>query len=151
MDEKIGNLKGGMENVNVTARVLQVGDQKTVQTRNGPRTLRELIVGDETGRVKLTLWGTQNEDVKEGQVIKIENGWTTVFKGQVQLNAGSRSKISEGEDSIPEESEIPETMPTDNSFQPRRGGFRGRGGGGGGRRFNRGGYRRQPRQEEEEE
>ncbi|EWG07842.1 MAG: single-stranded DNA-binding protein [Candidatus Aramenus sulfurataquae] len=145
MEEKIGNLKGGMENVNVTARVLEVGEQKTIQTKNGPRTIRELVVGDETGRVKLTLWGTKFDDVKQGQAIRVENGWTTVFRGQVQLNAGSKSTVSEVEDnSAPSEDQIPENMPTDNSFQPRRS-FRGRGGGG--RRFGRG--PRRPREEDE--
>ncbi|EZQ10792.1 single-stranded DNA-binding protein [Candidatus Acidianus copahuensis] len=141
MDEKIGNLKAGIENVNVTARILQVGDERSIQTRNGPRTIREIMVGDETGRVKLTVWGSREEELKEGQVIKIENGWTTAFKGQVQLNAGSKSKISEVEDGqIPEADEIPENIPTDNSPPPRRS-FRGRGGGG---------FRgRRPRDEEE--
>ncbi|AWR96673.1 single-stranded DNA-binding protein [Acidianus sulfidivorans JP7] len=130
MEQKIGNLKAGMESVNVSGRVLQVGEQKVVQTRNGQRTIREVILGDDTGRVKLTLWGNQGDNIKEGQVIKVENGWTTAFKGQVQLNAGSKSKISEGEEEgIPQADEIPETMPEDHSPQPRRnfrrGGFRG--------------------------
>ncbi|EHP70681.1 MAG: single-stranded DNA-binding protein [Metallosphaera yellowstonensis] len=154
MEEKIGNLKGGMENIEVTARVLEVGEQKVVQTKNGPRTIREVMVGDDTGRVKLTLWGSQGDTVKEGQVIKVENAWTTVFKGQVQLNAGSRSKISEAsEASVPEADQVPETSPTDDS-PPQRRGFRGRGrrnyGGGGYGNFG-GGYRRRPREEGEEE
>jgi len=154
MEEKIGNLKGGMENIEVTARVLEIGEQKVVQTKNGPRTIREVMVGDDTGRVKLTLWGSQGDTVKEGQVIKVENAWTTVFKGQVQLNAGSRSKISEAsEASVPEADQVPETSPTDDS-PPQRRGFRGRGrrnyGGGGYGNFG-GGYRRRPREEGEEE
>ncbi|MEL9969879.1 MAG: single-stranded DNA-binding protein [Metallosphaera sp.] len=150
MDEKIGNLKGGMENINVTARVLEVGEQKVVQTKNGPRTIREVMVGDDTGRVKLTLWGNQADEVKEGQIIKVENAWTTVFKGQVQLNAGSRSKITESaEESIPEADQVPENSPTDDS--PPRRSFRGRGGrrGYGGHSNYGGGYRRRPREGEE--
>ncbi|AEB95490.1 single-stranded DNA-binding protein [Metallosphaera cuprina] len=150
MDEKIGNLKGGMENINVTARVLEVGEQKVVQTKNGPRTIREVMVGDDTGRVKLTLWGNQADEVKEGQIIKVENAWTTVFKGQVQLNAGSRSKITESaEESIPEADQVPENSPTDDS--PPRRSFRGRGGrrGYGGHSNYGGGYRRKPREGEE--
>jgi replication factor A1 len=141
MEEKIGNLKGGMENVNVTGRVLQVGEQKVVKTRNGQRTIREVMIGDETGRIKLTLWGNQGDKIKEGQVIKVENGWTTVFKGQVQLNAGSRSKISESQEEVPEADQIPENTPTDNS--PPRRNFRG------GRRNFRG--RRPPQRGGEEE
>lgn len=141
MEQKIGNLKAGMENVNIVGRVLEVGEQKIVQTKSGQRTIREVILGDETGRVKLTLWGHKGDEVKEGQVIKIENGWTTAFKGKVQLNAGSKSKITELQDEeAPPADQIPEVMPEDHSAHPRRS-FRG------GRRNQR----RRPRNEEEEE
>ncbi|MEM4147195.1 MAG: single-stranded DNA-binding protein, partial [Metallosphaera sp.] len=90
------------------------------------------------------------DEVKEGQIIKVENAWTTVFKGQVQLNAGSRSKITESaEESIPEADQVPENSPTDDS--PPRRSFRGRGGrrGYGGHSNYGGGYRRRPREGEE--
>ncbi|BDB98909.1 MAG: OB-fold nucleic acid binding domain-containing protein [Saccharolobus sp.] len=147
MEEKIGNLKPNMENVSVTVRVLEASDSRQIQTKNGLRTISEAIVGDETGRVKLTLWGKHAGSIKEGQVIKIENAWTTAFKGQVQLNAGSKTKISEvSEDGFPDSSQIPETTPT--APQQMRGGGRGYKGG---RRYGRRGGRRQESEEGEEE
>ncbi|MEM0363000.1 MAG: single-stranded DNA-binding protein [Sulfolobaceae archaeon] len=145
MEEKIGNLKPNMENVNVTVRVLETTEKKQIQTKNGLRTISEAIVGDETGRVKLTLWGNHAGTIKEGQIIKIENAWTTAFKGQVQLNAGSKSKIAEADvKDFPDSSNIPENTPT--APQQMRGG---RGFRGGGKRY--GGYGRRGRRQENEE
>lgn len=142
MDEKIGNLKPGMENISVTVRVLKAEEQKVISTRNGERTISEAIVGDDTGRTKLTLWGEQAGKLQEGAVVKIDNAWTSAFKGQVQLNAGNRSKITEASDSeVPEEASIPETVPSapEDYRPPRRNFYRG----GRGQRYGeqRGGYR----------
>ena len=137
-EEKIGNLKPGMENVSVTVRVIETSEPKQIQTKKGTRTISEAIVGDETGRVKLTLWGNLAGSVKPGSVIKIDNAWTTAYRGQVQLNAGSKSQITETEDdSIPEADQIPEKVPSAGRAPQR-----------GGRRFNSRG-RRQRREEEE--
>ncbi|BBG25411.1 Single-stranded DNA binding protein Ssb [Sulfuracidifex tepidarius] len=156
MVEKIGNLKPGMENISVVVRVLQVSEPKDIQTKNGPRTISEIMVGDETGRAKLTVWGKQDEALKEGSIVKIDNVWTTAFRGQVQLNAGSKSTFSESDEQIPEASEIPETVPeAPQDYSPPRRNFNR-----GGRRFGGGGYRqggfnnyggRRGRGEEEEE
>lgn len=81
MEEKVGNLKPNMESVDLTVRVLEATDARQIQTKNGTRTISEAIVGDDTGRVKLTLWGKHAGSIKEGQVVKIENAWTTAFKG----------------------------------------------------------------------
>ncbi len=158
MVEKIGNLKPGMENISVVVRVLQVSEPKDIQTKNGPRTISEIMVGDDTGRAKLTVWGKQDDTLKEGAVLKIDNVWTTAFRGQVQLNAGSKSTFTESGEELPEASEIPETVPeAPQDYSPPRRSFNR----GGGRRYsggygrggfnNYGGGRRGRSQEEEEE
>ncbi|AAY80337.1 OB-fold nucleic acid binding domain-containing protein [Sulfolobus acidocaldarius] len=143
MVDKVNSLKPGMENVNITVRVIEASEPRVIQTKNGTRTISEAVVGDETGRIKLTLWGNLAGTIKSGSVIKIANAWTTAYKGKVQLNAGSKSNVSEAEDNnIPEAESIPETTPSAGEY---------RGGGRGGRRFGgrRGGFR--PRRESEGE
>lgn len=141
---KISDLKVGMENVNIVVRVLEASEPKVIQTKNGPRTLSEAVVGDETGKVKLTLWGKLAGSVKEGQVVKISNAWTTAYKGKVQLNAGSKSEITEATDEeAPPADQIPDNTPSAPEQRPFRGGggrrFGGRGGRRGGRRESSGG------------
>jgi len=110
--KKIIYLKDGERNLEITGRVIDVSEPKEVQTKRGETTLREITIGDDTGRVPVTLWG-DNVSVKKGSVIKISNAWTTSYKGKVKLNAGDKSKITEvKDDGFPTEDEIPEKSPS---------------------------------------
>ncbi len=122
-EKKIMDLKPGMENVNLTVRVIEANAPKVIQTRKGPRTISEAVVGDETGRTKMTLWGNQAGTLEEGQAVRIEGAWTTSYRGQVIINVGNRSNIREAEDTeTPQPEEIPEETPkAPNEYRPRRG------------------------------
>ena len=89
---KVKDLKDDMHNVSVVVKVVSVSQPKTVQTRNGETTIREAVVEDDSGRVKLTIWGDQQ--IKPGTTVKIENAWTSTFKGEVKLNVSNKSKIT---------------------------------------------------------
>ncbi len=108
---KVIGLKPGMENVNIIVRVLEAGQPRVIQTRAGLRTISEAVVGDDSGRIKLVLWGRHAGKVKTGQVIRINGAWVTSFKGLVQLNVGSRGKITEESIEFPDESSIPAASP----------------------------------------
>ncbi len=120
---KVGDLKPEMNGVNLVARVISVEPSKTINTRSGLRTITEAVVGDETGKVKLTMWGRAlSNKLKEGDSIEIKNAWTTVFKGVVQLNVGGEENIKVGsEEALPEPEQIPEKYPqAPESYRPER-------------------------------
>jgi replication factor A1 len=52
------------------------------------------MITDETGTIKLTLWNEQIGQVNVGDVIKIDNGYVTSFKGEIQLNIGKYGKMT---------------------------------------------------------
>jgi len=111
-NRKVMDLREGEDNVSVKVRVLSAGEPKVIHTRRGDRTISEAIVGDDTGRVKLTIWGSQTGKVDEGDAIEINGGWTTSFRGEVQLNVGFRGEIKKiGEDEVPTSEEVPEDIP----------------------------------------
>ena len=108
----IAALRPGMENVRVRVRVLEAGSPKTVETRRGLRTLSEAVVGDGTGRVRLTLWGRLAGTLRDGEAVEIEGAWTTSYRGFVILNAGSRSRVRRVDDaSVPEPERVPDKFP----------------------------------------
>jgi replication factor A1 len=120
---KVGDLKPEMNGVNLVARVISVEPSKTINTRSGLRTITEAVVGDETGKVKLTMWGRAlSNKLKEGDSIEIKNAWTTVFKGVVQLNVGGEENIKVGsEEALPEPEQIPEKYPqAPEGYRPER-------------------------------
>ncbi|MBN1244825.1 DNA-binding protein [Candidatus Bathyarchaeota archaeon] len=86
----IKDLRNGMKRVTVEANVVEKGETREVRSRYKDETynVADAVVADETGSIKLTLWNEQIEQVEVGNKIKIENGYVTSFKGEVQLNVG---------------------------------------------------------------
>ncbi len=124
---KISSLKPGMENVSVKVRVIEATQPRVVQTRRGPRTISDAVVGDETGRIRLTLWGSRAGELQAGDAVLIEGAWTTSYRGRVVLNAGNKSSIRKiGEDEVPQEEDIPDKYPSapqESQYQKRNQGW----------------------------
>jgi replication factor A1 len=79
-----------MKRVSVEAKVVEKGDPREVKSKYKDETYRivDAVVADESGSIKLTLWNEQIDQVNVGDNIKIENGYVTSFKGEIQLNVG---------------------------------------------------------------
>jgi replication factor A1 len=86
----IKDLKNGMKRVDVEAKVLEKGETREVTSRykNETYQVADAVLGDDTGQIKLTLWNERIEQVNEGDLIKVENGYVTSFRGEIQLNVG---------------------------------------------------------------
>jgi replication factor A1 len=86
----IKDLRNGMKRVTVEANVVEKGETREVRSRYKDETynVADAVVADETGSIKLTLWNEQIDQVEVGNKIKIENGYVTSFKGEIQLNVG---------------------------------------------------------------
>ena len=86
----IKDLNDGMKRVSVDAKVVEKGDPREVKSKYKDETYRivDAVVADETGSIKLTLWNEQIDQVNVGDNVKIENGYVTSFKGEIQLNVG---------------------------------------------------------------
>ncbi|MEM1644731.1 MAG: single-stranded DNA-binding protein [Ignisphaera sp.] len=119
---KVIDLKPGMENVNIDVRVIESLGVRTITTKAGVRTLGEYIVGDESGRVKLVVWGSKASSLNVGDAVSIKNAWVTQFKGEVQLNAGKNTTIDKlPDENLPQVNEIPEAMPkAEEEYRPAR-------------------------------
>jgi replication factor A1 len=92
----IKELQDGMKRVSVEAKVVDKGDPREVKSRFKDETYRivDAVVADESGSVKLTLWNEQIDQINVGDNIKIENGYVTSFKSEIQLNVGKFGKLS---------------------------------------------------------
>jgi replication factor A1 len=93
---EIKDLRSGMKRVEVEATVVEKGNPRTVQSRfkDESYTVADAVVQDETGTIKLTLWNEQIDQVNVNDKIKIENGYVTAFKGEIQLNVGKYGKLA---------------------------------------------------------
>jgi len=85
-----------MKRVNVEAKVIEKSDQREVTSRFKDETYKvaTAIIADETGSIKLTLWNEQINQVNVNDTIKVENGYVTSFKGEIQLNIGKYGTLT---------------------------------------------------------
>ena len=95
---KIGELKDGMKRVSVEAKVTEKSDPREVLSRFKDQTLKvaTAMIEDETGTIKLTLWNEQIDRVNVNDRIKVENGYVTSFRGEIQLNVGRYGTLTVG-------------------------------------------------------
>lgn len=90
----ISDLKPGMRNVSLKAKIIDVSEPRTVETRMGTARVADATIQDETGTVKMSLWDDQIERFSVGDVVSITNGYTTTFRGEIRVNVGRYGKIS---------------------------------------------------------
>jgi len=93
---KIEELKDGMRRVSVVAKVIEKSEPREVRSRYRDETYRvaDAIISDETGKIKLTLWNQQIEQVNIDDTVKIENGYIRSFRGEIQLNVGKYGTLT---------------------------------------------------------
>ena len=148
VEAKVGELTPQSRAVNVTAKVVSKSEIRDIPMgRDGnAHKVCDALVGDETGSVYLTLWDDNIEKVNEDDTIRIENGYVTLFKGNMRLNIGKYGKMDAAEEPFEGEVNTENNVSSKTYDQPRRsfrrGGYGGRRGGYGDRdRRGGGGYR----------
>jgi replication factor A1 len=91
----IKDVRAGMKNVNLQAKILEVAEPKRVFTRCGnPASFAKVLVGDETGTIKLCLWNGQINGVSEGETIQIKNAQAACFRGEQFLKLGKKGTLN---------------------------------------------------------
>jgi len=90
---KIKEIKVGMNNINVEAIVVDKSDSRIVQTKYGRREVADVLLEDDTGRIKTSLWEGQIEKVNVGDKVKISGAYVTEFRGGLQLNIPKKGSI----------------------------------------------------------
>jgi len=91
---KVKDLKARMEVPEIELEITSVGEERSFSSPKGTGKVANAAAKDDTGEVKVSLWNEQIEQVKEGDKIKIENGWTSEYKGELQLSAGRKGTLT---------------------------------------------------------
>jgi len=81
--------KNMRNNINIEGTVERKGEPRTVNKKaGGTIDVCDAYLVDESGEIKLTLWGDDIQKINDGSKIKITNGYTNTFKGEVSLTKG---------------------------------------------------------------
>jgi replication factor A1 len=99
----IKDLRTGMHNVNLKAKILEVAETKSVVTRYGTHvSVANALIADETGTIKLCLWNGQIASVSAGDTIQIENARVFSFRGEKHVTLGKKGKLANVENFKPQ-------------------------------------------------
>ena len=91
---KISELKPDQGNVSLTAEVVSMEEPREVNTKFGTTVeLNIAIIKDDSGEIKLTLWGEQAKGIEVGKKIEISGAFVKDFRGEKQLSLTRQGKI----------------------------------------------------------
>jgi len=83
-----------MRRIDIEVKVVEIGDIREVVTRDGTtHRVATATVSDDSGDIKMSLWDEHTDQVKVGDQIRIENGYTTSFRNETQLNVGRYGRL----------------------------------------------------------
>ncbi len=149
IEATVAELKPQMKNLVITFKVMELGEEREVSSRNDGDSHRVLdaIVGDSTGTVAVPLWDDHIDSIEVGSTYVLKNGYTGLFRGNLRLNVGKYGELSDAEEAIEEVNSGNDMSAAEHEDTRRRRSYGGDGGGrsgygGGGRSGGYGGDRR---------
>ncbi len=95
---KISELNLGQGNVDAEGTIKEMGEVRTFNKFGRDLRVSNAILEDSSGTVKLTLWNDDTVKFKEGDKIKVINGYVNEFQGEKQLTSGKFGKIEKLEE-----------------------------------------------------
>lgn len=92
---KLAKLQPYQRGITVDFKVVKTEAVRKVQSRNDGSNHRvaDVLVGDETGTMLLTLWDGDIALVENGKIFRLVGGQTGLFQGRLQLSLGRNGKL----------------------------------------------------------
>ncbi|HJN56345.1 MAG: DUF2240 family protein [Candidatus Woesearchaeota archaeon] len=93
---QIKNILVGLRNVETVGKVMQKYELREFTTNNRQGKVASLVIGDETGTIRVAMWGDQADNInniQEGNIIKIVGGYVRENNGRKELHLNERSQL----------------------------------------------------------
>lgn len=90
---KIKEIQANQGNIEITAQVAQKEAPRSFEKFGKQGKVCNVMIKDESGTIKLTLWNDDIDKVNQGDTIKLTNGWCSEYKSEKQLSTGKFGKI----------------------------------------------------------
>ncbi len=107
--EKINNLKGGMNGVNLYGRILRKFPVKEFNSNEKKGKLCNFQFGDETTLLRATAWNEKADEIiklNDGSVVEIKNAYTKNGMYGIELHLGYNAIIKNSDKEMPSTIEI---------------------------------------------
>jgi len=104
---KINKLKPGMR-VGVLAKVVKLYEVRSFKRGDQDAKVGSFLVGDDSGLVRIVMWDEnhvakmESGEIKEGTIVKVENGAVRENNGYTEMHLGSYSNIETNPEGVDE-------------------------------------------------
>lgn len=121
VEATIAELKPGMKSVNITFKVMNTSDERSVDSRKTGETYRvvDAQVGDSTGTILMPIWNETIDTIEVGTTYTLTNGYTGLFKGNLRLQLGKFGSIAAAEEAIDEVNSEVDMSAEEHASRPR--------------------------------
>jgi replication factor A1 len=104
VEATISELKPGMKSVNITFKVMNTGEERSVESRRNGETYRvvDAQVGDSTGTILMPIWNETIDEIEVGATYILSNGYTGLFRNNLRLQLGKFGSIAVSDEPIDE-------------------------------------------------
>lgn len=116
---KISELKPKVGGIELEFDVIDKGPVREFNKFGKAGRVCNATVKDESGQVKLSLWNEDCDKINVGDKVKLTDGWTGEYQGEIQLSTGRAGKlevIGKAEASIGEKAEPQKPKPVMRNF-----------------------------------
>jgi replication factor A1 len=93
---QIKNILSGMRSVETVGKVTKKFELRNFQTETRSGKVANMIIADETGQIRLVLWGEIAENLNklnEGDIVKIIGGYVRENQGRKEVHMNDRSNL----------------------------------------------------------
>lgn len=90
---QIKDLQIRQGNIDLVADVTEKGDIRTFEKFGRQGKVCNVVVKDESGEIKLSLFNDDVDKVHVGDKVHVQNGWVSEWQGEKQLSAGKFGKL----------------------------------------------------------
>jgi len=82
------DIQAGQGKIDLEATIVEKSEPRSFEKFGKAGTVCNATLKDDTGRISLTLWNEQVDQVQVGSLVKITNGYASEYKGEKQLSTG---------------------------------------------------------------
>lgn len=80
--------------INIEGVIRSKEEVRTINKKDGGTiAVCDALLADNSGNIKVTFWGEECDKVNDGTKIRITNGYTNSFKGEVALTKGKFGRM----------------------------------------------------------
>jgi len=93
---QIKNIVPGLRNVETVGKIIQKYELKEFVTNNRQGKIASFLMGDETGSIRVVMWGNQADNIcniGEGTIVKIMGSYVKENNGYNELHLNEKSKL----------------------------------------------------------